>query len=71
VEEEFGIRFGEYFGKSLEQMKQFVGDGLVTSDGSTIRIVGGGRLLLRNIAMCFDAYLDEMSKKRNIFSRTV
>ncbi len=36
-----------------------------------IRIVGAGRLLLRNIAMCFDAYLDSMMKTKPVFSRTV
>jgi oxygen-independent coproporphyrinogen-3 oxidase len=71
VERQFGVRFGEYFARALEQMQQFVDDGLVTLDATTIRIVGGGRLLLRNIAMCFDAYLEEMSKKKNVFSRTV
>jgi oxygen-independent coproporphyrinogen III oxidase len=71
VEKLFGIGFGEYFAGSLGQLRQFVDDGLVTVDGSAIRIIGGGRLLLRNIAMCFDAYLEEMTRKRNVFSRTV
>jgi oxygen-independent coproporphyrinogen III oxidase len=71
VERQFGIAFGTYFARSLEKIQQFVDDGLVTIDGSSMRIVGGGRLLLRNIAMCFDAYLDEMTKKKNVFSRTV
>ena len=36
-----------------------------------ITIVGAGRLLLRNIAMCFDAYLDAVGKNKPVFSRTL
>jgi oxygen-independent coproporphyrinogen-3 oxidase len=42
----------------------------VTLDGRMIRVTPRGRLLLRSIAMCFDAYLhaDEAPKR---FSRTI
>jgi oxygen-independent coproporphyrinogen-3 oxidase len=30
-----------------------------------------GRFVLRNIAMCFDAYLPKMAKEKPIFSRTM
>jgi len=69
--EKFGIDFDEYFESSLRRLDQFVADGLVTIEPGRIAIVGAGRLLLRNIAMCFDAYLEEMSKNRPVFSRTV
>ncbi len=71
VERKFGIVFDSYFESSLAALGQFVDDGLVTMDGDTIAIIGPGRLLLRNIAMCFDAYLDSMSKNKPVFSRTV
>ncbi len=71
VERTFGIVFDAYFASSLQQLSQFVDDGLVTLGAGTISIIGSGRLLLRNIAMCFDAYLDSMAKNRPIFSRTV
>jgi oxygen-independent coproporphyrinogen III oxidase len=71
VEKVFNIRFDEYFETALEQLKQFVGDGLVELSVNEIRIVGAGRLLLRNIAMCFDAYIDTMGKTKPVFSRTV
>jgi coproporphyrinogen III oxidase-like Fe-S oxidoreductase len=32
---------------------------------------GAARLLLRNVAICFDAYLDTMMKTKPIFSWTV
>jgi hypothetical protein len=40
-------------------------------EGGKILIKGAGRLLLRNIAMCFDAYLEKMSGTKPVFSRTV
>jgi len=43
----------------------------VTLAPEKISIIGAGRLLLRNIAMCFDAYLDAMGKNKPVFSRTV
>jgi oxygen-independent coproporphyrinogen-3 oxidase len=52
-------------------MTPFIEDGLVTVTEDAIRIRHGGRLLLRNIAMCFDAYLDSMTKNKPVFSRTV
>jgi oxygen-independent coproporphyrinogen-3 oxidase len=71
VEKEFNIRFDEYFESSLRLLKEFVEDGLVELSVNDIKIVGAGRLLLRNIAMCFDAYIDTMSKTKPVFSRTV
>jgi oxygen-independent coproporphyrinogen-3 oxidase len=72
VERLFGISFDDYFSRSLEALGQFVADGLVKITPGTIRILGAGRLLLRNIAMCFDAYLDSMTAgKKPVFSRTV
>ena len=71
VERKFEIDFDEYFASSIPQLQQFVDDGLVELQPDCIRIVGAGRLLLRNIAMCFDAYLDSMMKTKPVFSRTV
>ena len=71
VERKFGIAFDTYFTSSLRELAQFVDEGLVKFEGPTISIVGAGRLLLRNIAMCFDAYLNTMSAHKPVFSRTV
>jgi oxygen-independent coproporphyrinogen-3 oxidase len=71
IEHRFGIRFTEYFGPSLAALTPLEEDGLVECTAERIQIVGPGRLLLRNIAMCFDAYLDRLSKGKPIFSRTV
>ncbi len=71
VERKFGITFGETFAAALEQLKPLASDGLVELSDTGIRIVGPGRLLLRNIAMCFDAYLERLTREKPIFSRTV
>jgi len=71
VERRFGIRFDDYFEPSIAALGQFVNDGLVEIRPGNVAIIGAGRLLLRNIAMCFDAYLESMSAGKPIFSRTV
>ena len=71
VERKFEIDFDQYFASSIEQLQQFVDDGLVEISADTITILGAGRLLLRNIAMCFDAYIDVVGKTKPVFSRTV
>ena len=71
VEKDFGIRFDEYFKEAIPKLESFVDDGLVTFRGNKIVVNGMGRLVIRNIAMCFDAYLDRMMKEKPIFSKTV
>jgi oxygen-independent coproporphyrinogen-3 oxidase len=71
VEERFGIPFDEYFASSIKALEPLAEDGLLTIDRNKICIVGAGRLLLRNVAMCFDAYLESMTKEKPVFSRTV
>jgi oxygen-independent coproporphyrinogen-3 oxidase len=45
-------------------------DGLVAFDGEVLRVLPLGQLLVRNVAMLFDAYLDREGGKKQ-FSRTV
>ncbi len=71
IETQFGISFDEYFSDALHKLEAFVPDGLVTLTHDNITVNGLGRLIIRNIAMCFDAYLERMMKERPIFSRTV
>jgi oxygen-independent coproporphyrinogen-3 oxidase len=52
-------------------LNEFVEDGLVELSGDKIKVSLMGRLVIRNIAMCFDAYIDKMMKEKPIFSRTV
>jgi oxygen-independent coproporphyrinogen-3 oxidase len=51
-------------------VKELQDDGLVTFDGDVLRVTPLGQLLVRNVAMLFDAYLKKADGKRQ-FSRTV
>ncbi|MEX0736311.1 MAG: oxygen-independent coproporphyrinogen III oxidase [Bacteroidota bacterium] len=70
VEDFFNISFDEYFDSSIEQLFDFTRLGMVRHSLNRITIEESGRLVLRNIAMCFDAYLNRF-KERQLFSRTV
>jgi len=70
VEDEYKINFKEYFAKGLEKLKQFVPDNLVVIEDDNIKVTDMGRLLIRNIAMSFDAFLEE-DKGKVRYSRTV
>lgn len=56
VEERFGIDFGATFETAREWLKPMEADGLVTLTPEAIRVRPTGRLLVRNVAMAFDAY---------------
>jgi oxygen-independent coproporphyrinogen-3 oxidase len=70
----FGARhrllFAEYFAVELARLHVLADDGLVTLDERMIRVTPRGRLLLRSIAMCFDAYL-HANEAPVRFSRTI
>ena len=57
INAQFAVEFAAYFAAELEQLQGFVDDGLVTQSAESIVVTASGRLLLRNIAMVFDAYL--------------
>ena len=59
LERRYLIDFRDYFASSLERLQPLVDDGLVRIEPDRIVSTSRGRLLLRNIAMCFDHYLDQ------------
>ena len=59
LERRYAIRFEEYFAGPLEKLRPLQDDGLVRLEPGRIAVTSRGRLLLRNIAMCFDAYLEQ------------
>ncbi len=69
IEEEFQISFGDYFARELEELQELERDGLIRIDSEGIHILPVGRLLIRNVAMVFDAHLK--NKKELRFSRTI
>jgi oxygen-independent coproporphyrinogen-3 oxidase len=70
IEQQFGIRFREYFAWGLEQLKEMEEDGLVEITESTIRVSEMGRLLIRNIAMNFDGFIERKQDPLR-YSRTI
>jgi oxygen-independent coproporphyrinogen-3 oxidase len=64
------LRFSEAFAPEMVRLAQCADDGLVTIDDDAIRVTPRGRLLLRNVAMCFDAYLQQPSEAVR-YSRTI
>jgi oxygen-independent coproporphyrinogen-3 oxidase len=69
----FGQPFASRFASELQQLEPIAADGLVeqSPDGSLV-VTPLGRLLVRNIAMVFDAYLaDQQKGEQPMFSKTV
>jgi oxygen-independent coproporphyrinogen-3 oxidase len=64
------IDFDHYFASSLHNLDELISDGLVIDTPTTIIITENGRYFLRNIAMCFDAYVADLVDKP-IFSKTM
>jgi oxygen-independent coproporphyrinogen-3 oxidase len=56
MEKFFPVRFAEKFSDSLTALREFAADGLIELTGDAITVTDAGRLFIRNIAMCFDAY---------------
>ena len=55
------IDFEGYFAEELRRLERFEADGLVQREAGALRITPKGRLLMRNIAMIFDAHLKTAS----------
>ena len=69
VEQRWGIKFGDYFSAELDRLKPMVEDGLLEINDAGIKILPRGRLLIRNICMTFDIYLEEHGGQR--FSKVI
>lgn len=62
LERRYAIDFHEYFADALERLQPLAEDGLVRIEHDVIRVTAQGRLLLRNVAMCFDRYLHQVAE---------
>jgi oxygen-independent coproporphyrinogen-3 oxidase len=65
----FEIDFERYFAAELEQLARLEQDGLIELPDTGLRVTPAGRLLLRNVAMVFDAYLPKVAAAA--FSKTI
>ncbi|WP_265556781.1 oxygen-independent coproporphyrinogen III oxidase [Serratia grimesii] len=70
IEQPFGISFASYFAEDLQLLAPFERDGLVERNEQGIRVTPRGRLLIRNICMCFDIYLRQQARTQQ-FSRVI
>ncbi len=71
VEKEHNINFNNYFSDALKALEEFAEADLVTINDKEIRVSTTGTLLIRNIAMAFDAYMNKYVKSEKSFSKTV
>ncbi len=68
---EHNIDFKTYFADALEALQEFVKADLVTISDDKISVNTTGTLLIRNIAMPFDAYMKKYGESKKSFSKTV
>jgi oxygen-independent coproporphyrinogen-3 oxidase len=57
IEQQYNIRFEEYFADSIAQLQTMQADGLLKLNDHRIEVSARGSLLIRNICMSFDKYL--------------
>ncbi|ABV67502.1 oxygen-independent coproporphyrinogen III oxidase [Aliarcobacter butzleri RM4018] len=71
VEEEFKINFKEYFDDAIKALKEFEDAQLLKITDNKIEVSQTGSMLIRNICMPFDAYLNKIPEERRRFSKTI
>ena len=54
VDEQFNIKFSEYFADEIRLLEPMESDGLIITDDEDIIVTSAGRLLIRNICMVFE-----------------
>ncbi len=70
IEQQFKIDFKTYFAWGLNNLKEMEADDLVEISDSGIKVKNMGRMLIRNIAINFDGYIERKEDKAK-YSRTV
>jgi len=70
VEDKFDIDFASYFRWGLANLKEMQDDRLIEIKDKKLSVTEMGRLLIRNIAMNFDGYIERKQDKAR-YSRTV
>jgi len=70
IEQKHNIQFKDYFKREFDLLTPFLKDRLIEMDDEEIRVTNRGRLLIRNICMTFDAYLNELAEIKG-FSKVI
>ena len=71
IEAKYKIDFKADFKNSLDKLKPFEDENLIQIVNDKITVSDTGRLLIRNIAMVFDAYMFKHEGAQNRFSKTI
>jgi oxygen-independent coproporphyrinogen-3 oxidase len=70
INEKFSINFNDYFSNDLSLLDSFIHDELVENTEQDITVSPKARLLIRNICMSFDAYMNKHINQQR-FSRVI
>lgn len=70
IERKYNIDFKKYFAWGLNNLKEMIEDDLIDMSDEGLKVKNMGRMLIRNIAMNFDGYIERKEDKAR-YSRTV
>jgi len=70
-EDKYHINFKEYFKDALNQLSEYEKEELLKITENNIEVTPTGGMIIRNIAMAFDAYLQKLPQNQRRFSKTV
>ncbi|HAS8350401.1 oxygen-independent coproporphyrinogen III oxidase [Morganella morganii] len=70
IEKQYNLDFKTHFAEDLQLLQPMADDGLVEIRDDALVVTPRGRLLIRNICMCFDTYLRNQMRQRQ-FSRVI
>ncbi len=70
LEKEYQIDFKKYFEEDLNLLKPLCDDELLEIKENSIQVLPKGRLLIRNICLCFDSYSRTLARSQS-FSRII
>lgn len=70
IEQRYQIDFADYFHEDLALLAPLIEDQLVENTKKAIQVTAKGRLLIRNICVCFDVYMRKTARQQQ-FSRVI
>lgn len=70
LEQDYQLKFSDYFAEDIRLLQTFIDDGLVQLTAGGLFVPPKGRLLIRNICMCFDVHLRRQARLQQ-FSRVI
>jgi len=70
IEKQYNIDFKKHFAEDLQLLQPLLEDGLISETETGLQVSPKGRLLIRNICLCFDTY-SRAAAKRQQFSRII